>query len=244
VSRIVLRCVISIASVSSPASPDFYDVELRQISGRAPLRRSRLAVMASAMTHRACDKSTDAPYGPCAGDADYESPDLEATRVFYTRVLGLEEGTFGGGYIGFGSGQAQVVFAPSGVEPALPHMGVDVDSREAVDAAHAGAVRAGHEVIYGPVDEPWSVRRFFVRDPQGDGEWCRAWKAVVTGHIALSRVACAAARWSVYLSAGCQACGGGTGVISVKAIASARARLSLALSAARPRRAAPGTPPP
>jgi len=42
-----------------------------------------------------------------------------------------------------------------------------VDSREAVDAAHAAAVRTGHEVIYGPVDEPWGVRRFFVRDPHG-----------------------------------------------------------------------------
>jgi predicted enzyme related to lactoylglutathione lyase len=97
----------------------------------------------------------------------HESPDFEATRVFYTRVLGLEEGNFGGGYIGFGSEQAQVVFAPPGVEPVLPDMGVDVDSREAVDAAHAQALRAGHEVIYGPVDEPWGVRRFFVRDPHG-----------------------------------------------------------------------------
>jgi catechol 2,3-dioxygenase-like lactoylglutathione lyase family enzyme len=97
----------------------------------------------------------------------HESPDFEATRAFYTRVLGLEEGSFGGGYIGFGSGQAQVVFAPPGVEPVLPDMGVDVDSREAVDAAHVEAVRGGHEVIYGPADEPWGVRRFFVRDPQG-----------------------------------------------------------------------------
>jgi catechol 2,3-dioxygenase-like lactoylglutathione lyase family enzyme len=97
----------------------------------------------------------------------YESPDFEATRVFYTRVLGLEEGTFGGGYIGFGSGQAQVLFAPPDVEPPLPDMGVDVGSREAVDTAHAEAVSAGHEVVYGPVDEPWGVRRFFVRDPQG-----------------------------------------------------------------------------
>jgi catechol 2,3-dioxygenase-like lactoylglutathione lyase family enzyme len=97
----------------------------------------------------------------------YESRDLEATRVFYTQVLGLDEGTFGGGYIGFGSGPAQVLFAPPGAEPVLPDMGVDVDSTEAVDAAHAEAVRAGHEVIYGPVDEPWGVRRFFVRDPQG-----------------------------------------------------------------------------
>src|SRR5215218_7130811 len=97
----------------------------------------------------------------------HESPDFEATRAFYTRVLGLEEGSFGGGYIGFGSGQAQVVFAPPGVEPVLPDMGVDVGSRRAVDAAHAEAVRAGHDVIYGPVDEPWGVRRFFVRDPHG-----------------------------------------------------------------------------
>jgi catechol 2,3-dioxygenase-like lactoylglutathione lyase family enzyme len=97
----------------------------------------------------------------------HESPDFEATRTFYTRVLGLQEGSFGGGYIGFGSGEAQVVFAPPGVEPVLPHMGVDVASRDAVDAALAQAVRAGHEVIYGPVDEPWGVRRFFVRDPHG-----------------------------------------------------------------------------
>lgn len=97
----------------------------------------------------------------------HEALDFEATRTFYTRVLGLEEGNFGGGYIGFGSGQAQVLFAPPGVKPVLPDMGVDVGSWEAVDAAHAAAIQAGHEVIYGPVDEPWGVRRFFVRDPNG-----------------------------------------------------------------------------
>jgi catechol 2,3-dioxygenase-like lactoylglutathione lyase family enzyme len=97
----------------------------------------------------------------------HESPDFEATRIFYTRVRGLEEGSFGGGYIGFGSGQAQVVFAPPGVQPVLPDLRVDVDSRAAVDEAHAEAVRAGHEVIDGPVDEPWGVRRLFVRDPHG-----------------------------------------------------------------------------
>jgi hypothetical protein len=73
----------------------------------------------------------------------HESPDFEATRAFYARVLGLEEGNFGGGYIGFGSGDAQVVFAPPGVEPVLPDMGVDVGSHGAVDAAHAEALLAG-----------------------------------------------------------------------------------------------------
>ena len=42
----------------------------------------------------------------------HESRDLDATRAFYARVLKLEEGGFGGGYVGFGAGQAQVVFAP------------------------------------------------------------------------------------------------------------------------------------
>jgi catechol 2,3-dioxygenase-like lactoylglutathione lyase family enzyme len=97
----------------------------------------------------------------------HESTDFEATRAFYANVLGLEEGSFGGGYIGFGSGQAQVLFAPPDVTPALPDMGVDVGTRDAVDAAHAAALQAGHEVVYGPVDEPWGVRRFFVRDPHG-----------------------------------------------------------------------------
>jgi catechol 2,3-dioxygenase-like lactoylglutathione lyase family enzyme len=97
----------------------------------------------------------------------HESRDFDATRAFYTRVLKLEESSFGGGYIGFGSGQAQVVFAPPGVEPVLPDMGIDVVSRTAVDAAFAEAMQCGHEVVYGPVDEPWGVRRFFVRDPNG-----------------------------------------------------------------------------
>jgi catechol 2,3-dioxygenase-like lactoylglutathione lyase family enzyme len=56
----------------------------------------------------------------------HETRDFDATPAFYTRVLKLEEGSFGGGYIGFGSGQAQVVFAPPGVEPGVPDMGIDV----------------------------------------------------------------------------------------------------------------------
>jgi catechol 2,3-dioxygenase-like lactoylglutathione lyase family enzyme len=97
----------------------------------------------------------------------HESPDFEATRAFYTGVVGLDEGRFGGGYIGFGSGPAQVVFAPPGVKPVLPDMGIDVGSRDAVAAALSRALEAGHQVIYGPVDEPWGVHRFFVRDPHG-----------------------------------------------------------------------------
>jgi uncharacterized glyoxalase superfamily protein PhnB len=40
-------------------------------------------------------------------------------------------------------------------------MSVQVD----VDAAYAGAVRAGAEIVRPLSDAPWGVRRFFVRDP-------------------------------------------------------------------------------
>ena len=51
---------------------------------------------------------------------------------------------------------------PSGLRPAYS---VGVDD---VDAVHARAVEAGHEIVYALRDEPWGVRRFFVRDPLGD----------------------------------------------------------------------------
>jgi catechol 2,3-dioxygenase-like lactoylglutathione lyase family enzyme len=95
----------------------------------------------------------------------YESADFEATRGFYTRMLGLEEGTL--------RRRLHRLRLRPGAGPlcaAGRRAGAAQDGRAslgAVDAAHAEAVRAGHEVIYGPVDEPWGVRRFFVRDPQG-----------------------------------------------------------------------------
>ncbi|WP_163568652.1 VOC family protein [Fodinicola feengrottensis] len=36
-----------------------------------------------------------------------------------------------------------------------------------VDAAHEAAVRRGDQIVYELRDEPWGVRRFFVRDPNG-----------------------------------------------------------------------------
>ena len=41
---------------------------------------------------------------------------------------------------------------------------VEVDD---VDVAHARAVAAGFEIVRPLTDEPWGVRRFFVRDPNG-----------------------------------------------------------------------------
>ncbi|MDQ3989005.1 MAG: glyoxalase [Actinomycetota bacterium] len=36
-----------------------------------------------------------------------------------------------------------------------------------VDQLHVEALRRGYEIVHPLTDEPWGVRRFFVRDPQG-----------------------------------------------------------------------------
>ena len=46
----------------------------------------------------------------------------------------------------------------------VPDMSIEVDD---VDSVCARARDLRHLVEYGPVNEPWGVRRFFVRDPAG-----------------------------------------------------------------------------
>ena len=48
--------------------------------------------------------------------------------------------------------------------PVTPDVSVQVDD---VDACHTAAVQAGAEIVYPLTLEPWGVRRFFVRDPDG-----------------------------------------------------------------------------
>ena len=46
----------------------------------------------------------------------------------------------------------------------VPHVSIEVDD---VDVAYKKAVIYGGEIVYELQDEPWGVRRFFVRDPAG-----------------------------------------------------------------------------
>jgi catechol 2,3-dioxygenase-like lactoylglutathione lyase family enzyme len=99
-----------------------------------------------------------------------ESDDFESVKDFYTGVLGLEVGMGYPEFIDFGSPAnptAQIVVTAPGVEQPLPHFGIDVGNPASVDATHAEAVARGLEIVYPLTDEPWGVRRFFVRDPTG-----------------------------------------------------------------------------
>ncbi len=101
-----------------------------------------------------------------------ESADFDAVKAFYVELVGLEVAMEepGSDFLGLASPDnpsAQIVVAAEGTEHPPPQMGIDVGSPEAVDAAHEAAVRDGLDVVYPLTDEPWGIRRFFVKDPTG-----------------------------------------------------------------------------
>jgi catechol 2,3-dioxygenase-like lactoylglutathione lyase family enzyme len=93
---------------------------------------------------------------------------FEESREFYRDVIGL---------VG-GEGLDWILFFSSPNDPKLqlsvmrldvtagvhPEVTIEVDD---VDAVHARAVASGAEIVHPLTDEPWNVRRFFVRDPNG-----------------------------------------------------------------------------
>lgn len=95
-------------------------------------------------------------------------PDLQAARAFWVDGIGFELAMDLGWIATFaapGSPTTQVsVLTHDATAPVIADISVEVDN---VDAVHATLVAAGHEVVYPLTDEPWGVRRFFVREPGG-----------------------------------------------------------------------------
>lgn len=93
---------------------------------------------------------------------------METARAFYGELLGMTVAMDHGWIITFvGSGMAipQISFAiEGGSGTAVPDLSIEVDD---LDAIHKRLLDAGFQLEYGPVTEPWGVRRFFVRDPFG-----------------------------------------------------------------------------
>ncbi|MDO3410569.1 VOC family protein [Saccharibacillus sp. CPCC 101409] len=100
--------------------------------------------------------------------ANIDTPDIAAAKVFYHDVLGLDLLMDHGWIATYGSDESmsiQISFASQGgSDTPTPDLSIEVDELE---ACYKKMTDAGFEVVYGPVDEPWGVRRFFVRDPFG-----------------------------------------------------------------------------
>lgn len=98
---------------------------------------------------------------------DITSEDIPRSRDFY-RLLGLEERMDLGWVVILGPPDrpdVQLLLMGRDESAALnPDLSIGVDD---VDAVHERMVAAGAEIVHSLRDEPWRVRRFFVRDPNG-----------------------------------------------------------------------------
>lgn len=94
--------------------------------------------------------------------------DPAALARFWAEVLGLEP-VMDLGFIVTLVGGAQrgelSLASEGGAGTPLPAVSVEVDD---LDAVLARARRLGCVPVHGPVDEDWGVRRFFLRDPEGN----------------------------------------------------------------------------
>jgi len=102
--------------------------------------------------------------------ANLPAPDPAAAAAFYRDLLGLDVVMDHGWIVTMAAGGGSTVpqfsiGSEGGSNAPLPDISIEVDD---VDVVFARAVHAGHEITYPLTDEPWGVRRFFVRDPAGN----------------------------------------------------------------------------
>ena len=100
--------------------------------------------------------------------ADLLVADVETAKGFYTDYLGLRTEQFNLGWVARYSSpdtgaQLQLVTRDA-TAPESPLISVLVDD---VDDAYARAQERGYEIVHPLTTEPWGVRRFFVRAPDG-----------------------------------------------------------------------------
>jgi len=100
--------------------------------------------------------------------ANIAAADPARARVFYEELLGLRVVMDHGWIVTFA---AYALAAPQlsiasegGSGTAVPDLSIEVDD---VDEVYRRAVAGRFEIPYDITDEPWGVRRFYVRDPFG-----------------------------------------------------------------------------
>jgi catechol 2,3-dioxygenase-like lactoylglutathione lyase family enzyme len=94
--------------------------------------------------------------------------DVDKANAFYKDILGLEVLMDLGWIRTYGSSAKMTVqvsvMSEGGSGTAVPDMSIEVDD---VEEALVRVRKAGIAIEYGPATEPWGVRRFYVRDPDG-----------------------------------------------------------------------------
>jgi catechol 2,3-dioxygenase-like lactoylglutathione lyase family enzyme len=100
--------------------------------------------------------------------ANIYTEDVESAQAFYRDILGLDVLMDMGWIATYGSDEKttpQISFASEGGSGTpTPDLSIEVDD---LDAVLERVKKAGLPLAYGPIEEPWGVRRFYVRDPYG-----------------------------------------------------------------------------
>ena len=95
--------------------------------------------------------------------------DIEAAKSFYADYLGLSNEEFNLGWVArFTSpdtGASVQLVTRDATAPEDSVISVPTDD---VEAAYQEAQRLGHEIVHPLTTEPWGVRRFLVRAPDGN----------------------------------------------------------------------------
>ena len=98
--------------------------------------------------------------------------DLAKSREFYAGFLGFDVAMDEEGFTMFASPSnrtAQITLADKhnpGQDRGISEAQISVEVED-VDTLHAEAARRGLEIVYPLTNEPWGIRRFFVKDPDG-----------------------------------------------------------------------------
>jgi len=101
--------------------------------------------------------------------ANLRVPDVDAARNFYTDYLGLSTEEFNMGWVArytspdTGANVQLVTRDATAAEDSV--ISVQTDD---VDGAYEEARELGYEIVHPITTEPWGVRRFLVRAPDGN----------------------------------------------------------------------------
>ena len=100
--------------------------------------------------------------------ANLATTDPGQARAFYETLLGLKVVMDHGWILTFASDAPTTpqvsVASEGGSGTPVPDLSIEVDD---IDDVYHRASAARFEIVYDITDEPWGVRRFYVRDPLG-----------------------------------------------------------------------------
>jgi len=101
--------------------------------------------------------------------ANLRVPEVDAAKNFYTDYLGLSTEEFNMGWVGrytspdTGANVQLVTRDATAPEDSV----ISVQTAD-VDGAYEEALELGYEIVHPITTEPWGVRRFLVRAPDGN----------------------------------------------------------------------------